>query len=93
MGKLDGGLEPEPAGPLRKIEAQTKLKNLKLKAELDNLDAALNKLFAITVPELKTLTTPQELKSLIEAIEQGTADNQRLERFIILANTILSKLP
>ena len=77
---------------LQKIEAQNKLKELRLKAELTDLDAKLDALFEIKVPELKQLTTPEELKELIGAIQQGTAKNRKLERFLTLANTILSKL-
>lgn len=78
--------------PIARIEAQTKLDNLALKADLDNLDATLNKLFNVTAPEIKDITTPEELKSLIAAVEKGTADNNQLAKFIDVANRILNKL-
>jgi hypothetical protein len=62
MTPPNGETDPEQVDPLRRIEARTKLTNLKLKVEPDNLDAALTRLFQIKVPELKTLTTPEELK-------------------------------
>ena len=82
----------DAADPLAKIEAQTKLRNLELKAELNNLDAALDALFNVRAPEIKQITNPEELKGLIQAVRQGAADNNQLARFIGLANQILNKL-
>jgi hypothetical protein len=78
-----------PIDPLRKLEAQRKLENLALQAGLTNLDAALAKLFTVTAPDLKTITTEQELRALIEAVRSGTADNNRLARFIEIATRVL----
>ena len=83
---------PNEVDPIRKIEAQTKLDNVKAKADLEQLDQALKELFQVKVPELSTITTPEELKDLIGAVEQGTADNQKLARFIDIANKILAKV-
>jgi hypothetical protein len=83
---------PNGVNPIGRIEAQTKLENLKLKADLEDLDRTLDELFQVKVPELSDITTPEELKELIGAVEQGTADNHKLARFIDIANTILAKV-
>jgi hypothetical protein len=81
-----------PADPIKKAEAQTLLQNLKVKAELGNFGDDFDKLFTLKAPELKTVVSPEELKTLISAIEAGTADNNKLARFISIANGILNKL-
>ncbi len=78
--------------PILKIEAQTKLDNLALRADLDHLEATTRELFTIKVPELKTITTEEELRNLIEAVRAGTADNERLTKFIRIAGEILERV-
>ena len=80
------------ADPIARLEAQTKLDNLALKTDLTNLDATLKDLFEVKAPEIKDITTPEELKGLIAAVKRGTADNNQLAKFIGIANTILGKL-
>jgi len=83
---------PSEEDPILKVEAQRTLRNLRAKADLDQLDQALDELFQIKVPELSTVTTPEELKELIGAVDKGTADNQKLARFIDIAGKILEKV-
>lgn len=83
---------PNGADPILQVKAQTQLDNLRAKADLDQLDQALDELFQIKVPELSTITTPEELKELIGAVDKGTADNQKLARFIDIAGKILEKV-
>lgn len=78
--------------PILQEKALTKLDNLKAKAELDDFDALVTKLFAMKSPADKEVTSKEELKSLITAIKQGTADNNRMAKFIGFANKILAKL-
>ena len=78
--------------PILKVKAQTKLDNIAAKADLNKLGTALDSLFDITVPELKTITTKDELRSLITAIKAGTARNAELTKFVQIADTILSKI-
>jgi hypothetical protein len=78
--------------PLLQEEALTKLQNLKLKAELDELGKTLSTVFSIKVPEFEEITTKEELQTLIAAIEAGTADNNRLARFIDIANRLLGRI-
>ncbi|HEX8985815.1 MAG TPA: hypothetical protein VF767_10295 [Bryobacteraceae bacterium] len=80
------------ASALSKIEAQTKLRELGLKADLANLDATLNDLFSVKAPALKDITTPEELKRLITAVQNGTADNRQITRFISVADRLLTVL-
>jgi len=77
---------------LAKIEAQTKLDNLAVKLDLQNLDATLRDLFEVKAPEIKGVTNPEELKTLIAAVRKGTADNNQLAKFIDVADRILKKL-
>jgi hypothetical protein len=77
--------------PIVALEAQTKLKNLALNADLKDLDATLP-VFEAKAPELKQITTPDELKTLIAAVQRGTADNEQLAKFIDIANRLLKKL-
>jgi hypothetical protein len=78
--------------PILKQEAQTKLDNIAVKADLEKLDATLSELFNVKVPELKTITTEDELRTLIDAVKKGTADNKRLTKFIGIANKVLAKI-
>lgn len=80
------------ASATAKSKAQTILENIALKADLDDLDATINNLFFVKAPDLKTVITPNELKSLISAVKQGTADNEELTRFIGIAGKILRAL-
>ncbi len=80
------------ADPIARIEAQTKLNNLALKADLDNLGSGLDRLFRVQAPEIGEITTPEELSQLIAAVRGGTADNFQLARFIDVANAILRKI-
>lgn len=75
-----------------KFNAEKKLRLLKLKAELAKTTKELTELFAMTVPEFKTITTEEELETLIEAIDKGTASNNQMTRFLGIANKILSKV-
>jgi hypothetical protein len=81
-----------PVDPILKMQADVQLQNIALKADLDNLAATLNDLFQVKVPELKTITTPEELQTLIAAVRRGTASNEQLTKFIGIANAILSKI-
>ncbi len=80
------------ADPIQKIEAQTVLQNLKIKAELENFGQAIDRLFAVKAMVLNDIVTAEELKSLISAVQAGTADNAKLTRFITVGNIILSKI-
>ena len=81
-----------PASPIEQIEAQRKLTELSLKTDLTDLDASLGKLFNVTAPEIREITTPAELKSMIQGVQQGTADNNQLAKFIGIADQLLRKL-
>jgi hypothetical protein len=73
---------------ISKVEAQTKLANIELRADLANLDIGLKNLFEMKAPALKEITTPEELKRLITAIRGGTAGNQELTKFIHIADEV-----
>lgn len=64
------------------------IKRLELKAELSNLKEVLNEKFndpAIAVPEA---ATAEEMEILIDAIKEGTASNNKIARFIEIANSL-----
>ena len=75
-----------------KFNAEKKLRLLKLKSELAATTKELTGLFAMKVPEFKTITTEEELETLIEAIDKGTASNNQMTKFIGIADKILSKI-
>lgn len=81
-----------PVDPIAQIQAQRLLTDLSVKTDLGNLDTTLTQLFTVTAPEIKETTTPAELKTMIQAIQQGTADNNQLAKFIGVADRILQKL-
>ena len=74
------------ADPVLRAKAQTRLDNLGLAKDVDTLADQLRDLFEVRAPTLEQLTTPQELALLIQSIRKGVADNQRLTKFIEIAN-------
>lgn len=78
--------------PLLKIKANNKLSDIQLKADLTSEAEDFASKLVLKAPELKQITTPEELKGLIDAIKAGTASNNQLTKFVKIADKILSKL-
>jgi len=78
--------------PLLKLEANNKLSDLELQADLAGVGKDFAALMTLKAPELKEVISDAELKSLIDAIKAGTASNDQLTRFIGLANKVLQKI-
>jgi hypothetical protein len=78
--------------PLLKIEANNKISDLQLKADLEGVGNDFNALMTLKAPELKQIVSPEELEALITAIKAGTASNNQLTKFIGMANKLLAKL-
>ena len=78
--------------PLANIEAKNKLREVELKADLESAQQDLAKAMVLKAPEVKELTTEAELKTLIDAINKGTADNNQLTKFVTIANKFLGKI-
>ena len=78
--------------PLLKIEANNKLSDLELKAELEGVGKDFAALMTLKAPELKQEVSETDLKALIDAIKAGTAGNNQLTKFVGLANKLLQKV-
>ncbi len=78
--------------PLLKIEANNKLSDIELQADLAGVGKDFNALMNLKAPELNEIVSPEELKILIGAIKAGTASNNQLTKFIGLANKLLGKI-
>jgi len=72
----------------KKIKAQTIIRNMALDEELKNLDTKLNNLFSDAPPEVKESTSKVEMEELIKGIREGTADNNRIARFLELSSKL-----
>ena len=70
------------------IKAQTKVEALQLDKDLGNLDTKIDKLFNETPIAVAETTSKDELEELIAAVQQGTATNENISRFLELASTL-----
>ena len=78
--------------PLLKIKAQNKLRDIELQADLEGAKSDFASKMILKAPELKEITTEEELETLVSAIKAGTASNNQLTKFVNIANKILSKV-
>lgn len=93
MAKDDNKNEADPnEAATLKFQSEKKLRLLKLKGELGKTTKELTELFAMEVPEFNTITTEEELATLIEAVDRGTASNNQMSKFLGIANKLLSKV-
>lgn len=72
----------------KKIKAQTIVENMSLDADLADLSAKLDVLFNDTEAEVRESVSKDELAGLIQAINQGTADNVKISRYLELVNKL-----
>ena len=77
---------------LLKIKANNKLSDIQLKTDLASEAEDFASKLILKAPELNQITTPEEMKDLIDAIKAGTASNNQLTKFVKIADKILSKL-
>jgi hypothetical protein len=75
-----------------KIEAKSKLSTIELKQDLATIQKDFASTWILKAPELKEITTPDELQGLVDAIKAGTASNNQLTKFVNIANKVLSKI-
>jgi hypothetical protein len=78
--------------PLLKIKAKNKLSDIELQADLAGVGKDFNALMNLKAPEMKQVVSPEELKTLIDAVKAGTASNNQLTKFIGLADKLLGKI-
>jgi hypothetical protein len=64
------------------------IKRLELKAELSSLKEVLDELFNDPTIAVADAATAEEMKTLIEAIKEGTATNNKISRFLEIANSL-----
>ena len=72
----------------QKTAAKTIAENIRLKAELEDLDTVISKLFADAPPAVRDAVSKEEVENLVTAINDGTADNNKISRFLELANKL-----
>jgi hypothetical protein len=72
----------------KKIAAQNIVQGIALEHDLSNLTSYLQTIFNDAPIEVADTTSAQELQSLITAINQGTANNIKISRFLELADRL-----
>ena len=70
----------------QETKAKTIAARIRVKAELESLDAVLNKLFDDAPAEVREATSPDEVAELVSAINAGTAEQNKIARFLELAD-------
>ena len=70
----------------QKRKAQAIANNLKLKAQLADLASVIQDLFNDAPPAAAAATSAEEMKELIDAIDAGTAEQNKIARFLELAD-------
>lgn len=70
------------------IKAQTKIENLELKEDLANLKAKIDELFRDAPIAVAETLAKEELEVLIVEIKKGTASNDKISRFLIIASQL-----
>lgn len=70
------------------IKAQTKIENLELKEDLANLKAKIDELFRDAPIAVAETIAKKELEELIVEIKKGTASNDKITRFLIIASQL-----
>lgn len=70
------------------IKAQTKIEKLKLEEDLNNLKAKIDELFKDAPTAIAETTSKEELDGLIIEIKKGTATNEKISRFLDIANDL-----
>lgn len=78
--------------PLATIKAKNKLSDIELHADLDSASADFASKMMLKAPELKEITSAEELDGLVKAIKTGTASNNQLTKFIGIADKVLAKV-
>lgn len=78
-----------PLTPEQALEkANNKIERLELASELNGLSSVLNNLFADAPIGVAETTSKEEISELINAIKQGTATNNKIARFLEIANSL-----
>jgi hypothetical protein len=72
----------------KKIAAQNIVEGIALDNDLSDLTSYLNTIFNDAPIEVAETTSKEELQSLITAINEGTANNIKISRFLELANRL-----
>ena len=72
----------------KKIAAQNIVEGISLQADLTNLSSYINTLFNDVPIEIAETTSKEELQSLINSIQQGTASNVKVSKFLELAERL-----
>lgn len=72
----------------KKRAAQNIIEKLALQNDLANLSQKLDELFNDAPIEVAEAASKQELEQLIAEINQGTATNNRISRFLELADNL-----
>lgn len=72
----------------KKIKAQTVIDNLELDAELSDLRVKLEEKFAMAPPAAQEGVAREEVEGLVREIKTGTADNNKISRFLELAGKL-----
>lgn len=70
------------------IKAKTKVEALQLDEDLGNLKAKIDELFNDAPIAVTETTSREELEELIAAVEQGTATNEKISRFLELVSAL-----
>ena len=70
----------------KKTAAETIAHNLKLDEKLANLSSILDDLFKDAPPAVVAATSKEEMDALIRGIKEGTATNDKIARFLELAD-------
>lgn len=72
----------------KKTKAKTIADNLGLAEDLSDLDQKLTSIFADKPPAVRDAVSKEEVSTLVAAIKQGTADNEKIARFLDLAGKL-----
>ena len=72
----------------KRTKARTILSNMALDEDLSELSVKLDGLLWQQPAEIKRAVTKDELSELIESVKQGTADNEKIARFLELAQKL-----
>lgn len=74
------------------IKAKTIIDNMQLDNVLSDLSVKLEKIFNDAGPMATETTSKEEMSELINGIKQGTADNNKISRFLELAEMLKIKI-
>lgn len=74
--------------PQRRIKAQTILWEMGLDQDLSDLSVKLDELLSHQPTKIRTEIGKDELAELVKAVQQGTKDNEKIARFLELAQKL-----